>query len=209
MRKALLVCGILASVVHAASNIIVPFYFDGYSSISQTVSELSAIGAPTRILWNVMMAPYTLLSIAFAVGVWMSSGKSRALRISAVCGLVSVVFGAFWPPMHLRGAEFTLTDTLHIAWTAVVVPLMMLQIAFGSAAFGRGFRIYSVLTIAAMIAFGVLTSLEAPNIATNGPTPLIGVWERIGIVAQMVWVPVFAVGLLRRSVAGVENSASM
>lgn len=104
----------------------------------------------------------------------------------------------FWPPMHLRGEQFTLTDTLHIVWTAIVVPLMMLQIVFGALAFGRYFRIYSFLTIAAMIGFGVLTSIYAPNIATNGPTPLIGIWERLGMAAQTIWIVVFAVALLRR-----------
>jgi hypothetical protein len=166
--------------------------------MSQTVSELSAIGAPTRDLWLALMVPYALLAATFAVGIWTAAGTSRALRAAAVCGIVHVVFGSFWPPMHVRGAEFTFTDTLHIVWTAIVVPLMILQIVFGALAFGRWFRIYSALTIAAMIGFGILTSIEAPNIAVNGPTPLIGVWERIGMAAQMLWIPIFAGMLLHR-----------
>ena len=100
--------------------------------------------------------------------------------------------------MHLRGAEFALTDLLHIVRTAIAIPLMMLQIVFAAMAFGPGFRIYSALTIVAMIGFAILTSVDAPNIAANGPTPWIGVWERIGIAAYTVWVPVFALKLVRR-----------
>lgn len=196
MRKALLICGILSPLLWAAANVVAPMRFEGYDWVSQTVSELSAIGSPTRGLWLAFMVPYSLLTIAFAGGIWMSAGTRRALRWAAVCGFVHVTLGFFWPPMHLRGAEFTLTDTLHIVWTAVTVPVMMLQIGFAAAAFGRGFRIYSALTVAAMVGFGILTSIDAPKIAENGPTPFIGVWERIGIAAQMIWVAVLAVKLL-------------
>ena len=199
MRKALIYCGILGAAVQVMANVLAPLASLGYVTASQTVSELSAIGAPTRGLWLSMMLPYSILIAGFSIGVWLSANGSRALRIAAICGFLAVIIGAFWPPMHQRGAEFTLTDTLHIAWTAIVVPLMMLQIGFAAAAFGRAFRVYSVLTIAAMIGFGVLTAIDAPNIASNGPTPLIGVWERIGIAAQIVWLPVFAIKLLNRN----------
>jgi hypothetical protein len=46
--RALLVCGILSSLLYAAMLVVVPIQDASYSSISQTVSELSAIGAPTR-----------------------------------------------------------------------------------------------------------------------------------------------------------------
>jgi hypothetical protein len=99
--------------------------------------------------------------------------------------------------MHMRGAEFTLTDLLHIWWTAITVPLMMLQIGFAAAGLTRGFRIYSALTVAAMIGFAALTAIEAPNIASGGSTPMIGIVERLGIAAYMLWVPVFAYRLRR------------
>ena len=50
-RKLLLVCGILSSLLYAAMNVFVRMLWEGYSYASQTVSELSAIGAPTRRLW--------------------------------------------------------------------------------------------------------------------------------------------------------------
>lgn len=47
--KALLFCGIASSLLYGA--MIGAIRFEGYSHISQTPSELSAIGAPTRSLW--------------------------------------------------------------------------------------------------------------------------------------------------------------
>jgi hypothetical protein len=42
--------------------------FEGYSPISQTVSELSAIGAPTRLLWMLLGSVYDVLVVASGLG---------------------------------------------------------------------------------------------------------------------------------------------
>ena len=196
-RKVLLSCGILSSLLYVGINFYVPMQWAGYSSASQTVSELSAIGAPTRPLWLGLVIPYTLLSIAFGCGVWLSGNRNRALRIVGGLLIANGVFGIFWPPMHLRGAEFTLTDTLHIIFSIVTVMIFMLEIAFGAAAFGKRFRAYSIATLIVMTAFGILTGIEAPRIAANLPTPWIGIWERLSIGVYLVWVVALAVALLR------------
>jgi len=56
---------------------------------------------------------------------------------------------------------------------------MLAAIAFAAAGLGKRFRLYSIATLAILLAFGVLTGLDAPKLSTNLPTPLIGVWERI------------------------------
>ena len=200
-RKALLVCGILSSVLYVAISILVAAQAEGYSSVSQTVSELSAIDAPTRPLWMPLIAVYGLLLIAFGYGVWLSGRRSRALRIAGALVIAHGVLGFFWPPMHLRpvlaAGGGTLSDTLHIAWTFVTVVLMMLSIGFAAVAFGRRFRVYSTATIVLLVAFGALTGTYAPSIQANLPTPLVGVWERIDISFFLLWVVVLAGSLLR------------
>jgi hypothetical protein len=111
--------------------------------------------------------------------------------------VVDGVVSLYWPPMHLRGAGFTLTDTMHIIWTIVTVLLMMLAIGFGAAAFGKRFCLYSIATMVILVVFGALTGMDGPRIAANLPTPWVGVWERIGIAAFMLWVVVLAMILLR------------
>ena len=49
----------------------------------------------------------------------------------------------------------------------------------------------------ARFVFGVLISLQAPQITANQPTPWAGIEERINIYATMLWVAVLATGLLR------------
>jgi len=199
-RMSLLLCGIFASTLYIVVNIVAVMLYDGYDASSQTVSELSAIGAPTRLFWVSMMIMYSSLMIAFGWGVWQSSNRTR-VRIVGALLIIDAIVGLFWPPMHQRevlaAGGGTITDTLHIVFTFITVPLMLLAIGFGSTAFGKGFRNYSIITLIVLIVAGILTGIDGPKVEANLPTPWIGIWERINIGAYMLWVVVFAIMLLQ------------
>ena len=205
LRKFLLICGIASSLLYVAVTAYVPTQWASYSSLSQTISELSAIGAPTRSLWVRLVWPYTLLTLAFAFGVWMSAGSNRALRIAGALLIAYGALGFVWPfaPMHLRqtiamGAS-DFSDTMHITLGAVSVLLMFAAIVAGATAFGNAFRIYSIVTVVILILFGTLTFMGAPHLAKNLPTPWLGLWERINIGVFLLWVVTLATLLLRLS----------
>lgn len=183
--------------------VVVPLAWRGYSSASQTVSELSAIDAPTRPLWVPLGIVWTLLYGAFGWGVWKVGGSSRALRIAGGSIVVAAVLGIFWPPMHLRevlaASGGTLTDTLHIAWTAANGVLTLVAMVFGAVALGRGFRIYSIVSIVVPLGAGVMTSMSAPQLQANLPSPWIGAWERVNMAAWLLWVAVLSAMLLSRA----------
>lgn len=197
VRQLLLICGIAASLLYIAMNIFIPMLFEGYSMADQTVSELSAIGAPTRTLWVPLGMLYSLLTLGFGWGIWKYYGNNRYLRVAGLLLLVDGIVSLYWPPMHLRGAPFSLTDMLHIVWSIITVLLMVLAIGFAAAGLGRRFRFFSIMTLVVLVLFGTLTGIDAPRIAQNLPTPWIGIWERISIAAFMLWVSVLAVVLLR------------
>lgn len=203
-RQVALVCGIAASVLYIAMNIFIPMQWEGYSFASQAVSELSAIGAPTRPVWVKWGLVYSALILVFGWGVWASAAGNRRLRIAGGLMAASGINGLLWPPMHLRGTEFTLTDTLHIVFTVVALVLMFLEIGFGAAALDRRFRRYSIATLVIFVVCGALPFVYAPAMAANLPTPWLGVLERINIAAFMLWLIVFAVELLRAPARGVR-----
>jgi hypothetical protein len=202
-RKNLLICGILAMLWYVAMNILVPMRYPGYDSASQTVSELSAINAPTRTFWFVLGIFYSLFFIAFGLGIWLSSNGNRPLRIVAAVIIFDAVFGFFWPPMHQReiiaAGGGTLSDTLHVVWAFVHLVLMLVMIGFGASVFGKSFRIFSLVIVLTFMLFGILTAIEGPGVQANLPTPNVGTWERINIGAYMIWVIVFAIMLLKRN----------
>jgi len=204
VRTLLLVCGILSALLYAAMLVIVPRLWPAYSSTSQTVSELSAIDAATRTVWVSLGLVWTALYVAYGVGVWSvgRAGSSRVLRGAGTAIVIAAALGVFWPPMHQRavlaaGGE-SLTDTLHLVWTAANAVLTLVAIGCTATALGRGFRLYAVATIAVMLAAGALTSIGAPGVQANLPTPWIGVWERVNIGVWLLWVFILALTLLRR-----------
>ena len=210
-RRAFLACGIISSLLYGA--MISAIRYEGYSLISQVPSELTAIGAPTQRLWTILGPIYTLLVTAFGWGVWQSAGRNRAVRIVGGLTLAFGSLGLLWPfaPMHQRevlaAGGGTLGDTMHVALGGVTVLLMFLTIGFGAAAFGRRFRLYSIVSGMVLLAFGILTFLEAPGLQANLPTPWIGLWERINISVFLLWVVVLAIVLLRtRNIPGETDA---
>ena len=204
VRNALLICGILSFLLYVAMNIIGAMQYDGYSSASQTISELSAIGAPSRPLWVWLGFVYNALMLAFALGVLASAGRNRMLRIIGILLLAFVIVGFAWPfaSMHQRevlaAGGGTFADTMHLIFGGVNSILFLLIIGFGASAFGKRFRIYSIATIIAILLFGTLMGMDAPKVAANEPTPWVGVTERIMVLGSMLWFAVLAIALLRK-----------
>ena len=200
-QKFLLFSGVIASLLYIAMNVFIPPLYEGYNWVTQTISELSAVDAPTRPLWFPLGIIYTLLIAAFGWGVFKSAKGKRSLRIVGGLLIINGLIGLTWSPMHQRevlaAGGGTFTDTWHLVMATVTVLLMFFSIGFGAVTFGKGFRFYSIATILIFIVFGVLTFVEAPNVDKNGSTPYIGLWERINIAAFMTWILVFANILLK------------
>ena len=202
-------CGILASVLYVAMTLFVGLLWEGYSVVSGVPSELSAIGAPTRVLWMWFGTVYAVLMIAFGWVVWTSAPPNRALRIVGALLMAHTAFGYFWPPMHQRAVLAagggTLTDTLHLVWAMVTGLFFMLIVGFGAAALGKRFRVYSIATIVIVLACGAVTGTYASQVQADLPTPGVGVLERISIATFMGWIAVLATMLWRTETAQGET----
>jgi hypothetical protein len=193
IQPLLLVSGIISSLWYLAINIYVPAEYDGYSLSQLTVSELSAIGSPTRTLWILLVWIYPVLLAGFGFGILETAGRNRSLRKVGYLLIAYSLFNLYWPPMHMRGEETTLTDLMHIVWASVTVLLMIAMMIFGAIAIKGGFRFYTIVSIITHLVFGILTFQQAPNIPTNGPTPTIGTLERINIAVFMLWIIILAI----------------
>jgi hypothetical protein len=204
VRKVLLALGIVGPLFYVTTDILVATRWEGYSYADQTVSELFAIGAPTRPLAVPLMLTYGVLAIAFGLGVWESAGEKRALRVVAVGLIGKEVLGTvatLFAPIHLREALAAGAATSSDAWHGILTfggaLCYLLAMGFGAAAFGKRFRLYSIATMLILVVFGVLTGLDQPQLEANLPTPWMGLWERIDIFATMLWIAVLAITLLR------------
>lgn len=202
-HKILLACGIAASVLYAVDNdLLAALLYEDYSPLSQAISELTSPGAPTRTPLMVLGLLYDALVLAFGIGVLRSARGSRALRTVGALLIAHAAVGPLWLPfpMTARGgspAHGGLTDTMHIVLGGLTVVIMLSMIGAGAAAFGMGFRLYSVLTVVAVLAFGAWMSSYAPGVPAGEPTPWMGLAERLMIWTWLLWMVVLAVLLLR------------
>jgi hypothetical protein len=212
LSRLLLACGVLAAPLFIATDIVAAsVLYPGYDYSAQQVSELSAIGAPSRDFWMIMGYPYDLLTVAFAIGVWIVAAGRLNLRLAAVFILLFAANSFAWgwvAPMHMRGTQFTDSDTLHIAFAVSAVVLMIGFIGSGATALGRDFRIYSAVTLALIMVAGAVVSTQIPAIAANQPTPWMGLVERISVYGPLVWIAVFGMMLLRVADGARQVSAA-
>src|SRR5689334_3343975 len=104
--RVLLACGIISSVLYAGMNVFIAMQWETYSSLHQTVSELSAIDAPTRSTWIGWGILYAVLVGLFGWGVRMTDETNRPLRAAGNMILIYAIICLTWPlfPMHLREA---------------------------------------------------------------------------------------------------------
>ena len=198
MKKVLLVCGVLSSLLYVGTDILAGMLWKGYSFTDQAISELSAIGAPTRPLVAPLLIIYIVLLLAFGFGVWRSAGRIRALRVTGGLWILIALIGIAWTPfpMHLGEPVSSLANTIHSIFAGIQVVSTLLAIGFGAIAYRNWFRFYSIGTILTLLAAGVVGFWLAATQGEIAPVRWFGVIERINVYGYLLWVAVLAVVLL-------------
>lgn len=203
--KIMLFCGTLSTVLYIGADVIAAMSYEGYSYTSQAISELSAIGAPSKSFLSVTGIIYLFMIMAFGAGVRLIAGQRRYLRVVAILLIIYGAVGLLWPLAPMQQREVletgggTVKDIMHLILGSVDMLLFLGMIGTGTVLFGRKFRIYSILTIIVFLTSGGIMSMDVPKVAANGSTPLLGVSERIAVFSPMIWIAVLSAVLLKRS----------
>ena len=100
----LLTCGVLSSVLYFAADVYMSATYEGYSYLHQTVSELNAVGAPTRDLSVVPVGSgfrrYSIATIVvmlvFAAWAAMDAGRIEAGLATPWVGVIERVSFYSW-----------------------------------------------------------------------------------------------------------------
>jgi len=162
LRKVLLACGPLSALVYIGWHELAAVQWEGYSRISNAISELHLTGSPSKWMldpWEGLV--YNALVVAFGVGIWRSAYGSRALR---VIGSLQILSGATIPFWLLFG-EASLTA--HLILVVVGILTWLGSMGFGAAALGMRFRIYSLVTLAVVVTFNALAIVYAPEVGAG------------------------------------------
>src|SRR5829696_6277711 len=89
----------------------------------------------------------------------------------AAFGFAGGVLFPMKPREALAAGEGTLRNVMHIPATVVMSLFIVLTMGFGATLLGKRFRYYSYGTVAMLLVFGTLASLQAGKMAANEPTP--------------------------------------
>jgi Protein of unknown function (DUF998) len=200
LRKVLLACGALSGLVYVGWHELAALQWEGYSRVSNAISELHLTGSPSKWLldpWEGLV--YNSLLIAFGIGVWRSAQGKRALQ---VVGGLQILCGATLPLWMLFG-EASLAA--HLILSVIGILTMLGSMAFSAVAFRGWYRLYSLISLAAVVTFFGLGLSYAPEVSAGQPTPFIGLYERVAFGAYFLWLFVLVALLLRRTRDGTTD----
>jgi hypothetical protein len=201
-QKALLSCGILAVLLRVGTDLLAGRMWKGYSFVSQSISELSAAGAPTRSLVLPLELAFNVLMIAFAIGIWRLAGESLLMRI--VSGLIvgnaiiSFLVTLLLPMRFSSDAGFS-ASTIHVIIMAIGVLFFLLAMGLAGAAYRDWFRYYSFGTLLAYLVLAIVRFLMPSPAGQGSPVATVGIQERTMVLGYLLWIVALAVHQFTRA----------
>lgn len=200
ITRALLMCGIASAAIYVLTDIAAAASYPGFSYADQAVSELFAIGTPTSGFVVALFNLSSALLLLFALGIELVSERNRAMRLLAATfagsALVALVLWNFFP-MHMRGAERTFTDKMHLI--LATNPFVLASLVLAGFTFHGRFRSVSIATLLAILLLVGFGFHYATAIDAGQPTPGMGLSERLGQYIYGAWQTALSLLLLSRT----------
>lgn len=196
--RPLLACGLAAPVLLLATDLLAIARAAGYSPMRQSISELTAVGAPTRPLVTTLRVTGDALMAAFAIGATVTAGNSRAL--AATGGLVATQavldgFATAALPRDYGSPMWAPRNTANTVVMAAGVGCFVAAMGSGAAAVRGPFRAFSAGIPLSFALLTVLSLLVGPR---GEPPSSTGAQERTMAYSCELWAAVLAIVLLRR-----------
>jgi hypothetical membrane protein len=202
--------GVIALLSYATAVLLAPAAYPGYDWMSQAVSDLSAVGAPSRDLWARLASPYDVCSVVCptcaCVYVAERGSHTRTFRVgiylfAIMCWVSSVGYGLF--PLSKAGTDMaTFQDLMHVY--VVTTAVVLLSIAALSTLIVEGIRTKGTRTVGVCAA--VALAMMLVGAVGKGMVPLryFGVVERFSVFAAVGFNAVLGLELF----CGFKGSAT-
>lgn len=213
MWKKLTIFGMLGALGYVFHIVLGGILWKGYNQLMQPISDLTASGAPDRVLLGNILFLYGPPAIIFSFSAFMFLGKF-APKVSRIGMLLFffmqiVSFSYRYFPEDLPGSPITFMGTMHIVVTGLIVPLTILSpllvgIGFRRMQSFKSFGIYSIITGIMIFIAGGTTAIFFAN-----KLPYFGLVERINIGTLQLWMFLTSLKLFRTNIAEDKSIAAM
>lgn len=192
MWKKLTVFGMLGALVYVLHVAIGGMLWKGYNHLMQPISDLTAQGAPDRVLLGYFTGAYGVFSVIFSVSAFMYVRKAGSKLLNAgfiiflFMHIVSMTYGLF--PEDLLGSPMTFRGLMHYIVTGIIVPLTILSPLLTGVGMRkidqfRRFSVYSIATSIIILTAGGISVFLAVNRMNY-----FGLFERINIGSLQLWM---------------------
>jgi len=192
-QKIFAVCGMIGPFFYAMIWILGGILQPGYNHITDDVSTLLAVGAPNKLLFDVMEATYAVLMIIFFGSLHWTINKGKGSILGPVSFLINFIlhFVALFFPLDAGGAKISQTAQIH----GILVGLMVFLSILGLLAMWRrlkkvdewkGYDTYTLITLIFTLIFGLLAAIPIGS-------EILGLTERL--VATSMGQYFFVIGL--------------
>lgn len=195
--KILSLCGVISPTLFVFITILGGALRPGYSHISDTVSELFSPGSPNKLLLDILHTTTAVLTVFFGVGVLQLVRGSEHAELTGMIGagmistmgVVNVATATIFP-QDAWGSPPTFQGEMHKILAGVLAILSILSTLLIGIWLNRtdlfpGFGTYSFITVGVIVLSGgfALTKLGSP---------IMGLTERITILAGLQWTLILA-----------------
>lgn len=182
------ICGVLSLLSYLAMVIFSPLAYPGYDWMTMAVSELSAVGAPSRELaaqLNSLFGPCGIVSV-MAVCVAIAGCRTGKLRLGVYCfaameWLCMVGYSCF--PWVSEADHLIFQNVMHLAITVLVVLLSIVSLVLIAVSARkenlRSLGIWAGLCLTAMLVGAVGTNTL--------PQSVFGIFERLSTISAVVF----------------------
>ncbi len=181
----------LAPVIFIGGTIIAGLAFPGYDPVRQTISELAAGDAPTRVFATTF---FILTGLCHLVTVSFARGIGPAGRVAFLLGALASIGVAFFPLPSVAGRSAT-----HNAFAIVGFILLAAWPVLGMRL--RADFPWLVRPLGSVVGTLILTSCCLLFLVfwLGPPSPEIGLIERLAADAESIWPAIVITALWRRA----------
>ena len=127
--------GVISFLSYASAVVFSPTAYPGYNWMAQAVSDLSAINAPSTILWNQLASLYGVCGVVciMAVCIFIQGKLNKPLRIGIYCfaamNWISYVGYTMFPLLDSGMSGASMQDKMHLIVTIFVVIFSVCSLA--------------------------------------------------------------------------------
>jgi hypothetical protein len=206
-QRLLSFCGVMSPLLFAFTAILGGALRPGYSHLSDTVSELFSPGAPNKLLLDTLHTTYAVLLVLFGAGVLRFVRRSEQPTLVGTIGawmfvamgLVSVASATAYA-QDAWGSPPTFAGKMHkiligLVGLLSIFSMLLLGLWFNRAEVFPGFGTYTLISVGVVL-------LSAGFYAAKMGSPIMGLAERVAILAGFQWTFVLALWMSSKAYAG-------